>query len=431
VERVLIYDKDPELEEENNNARDIVEKIKVVNDRLKSPNKREQIKYSRPYTGGDYVIDNKLLEKIQHIIAAGKLNPLAMNQKYQDGNSIGNDIYGSVRFSKKLPFAISQYPMDVNQLNQEVPLTPYVTSLPVILVPLATNMQSSSIDFNQLNTNTAYQTRQRPTIPWPLAPLFPILIRDPLLNILGGGGLNNIIEVGQSADVCNRKQKSTDENQIEDTTDNIIKLMEVNGLSVPRSRQGRVLKKRSVDVDRKVVESSAENVNKVKKGFLSLRTTTKKPSTIKHSDLNQQTKNSNEEDGDVRFTFGESTWFGNRRPVTPINPGFFINKLKVRRGGVAIAGPGGVATAGRGGTAIVGPGGLAYTQPGGLAVAGPAAKIVALSPDVNLSSLVTRLQEQSENSSVPRSISQLLEAVPEGKVVATGPIIYYHPKNET
>ncbi|XP_054264027.1 uncharacterized protein LOC128987286 isoform X2 [Macrosteles quadrilineatus] len=36
-------------------------------------------------------------------------------------------------------------------------------------------------------------------------------------------------------------------------------------------------------------------------------------------------------------------------------------KLKVRKGGVAIAGPGGIATAGSGGTAIVGPGGTAYT----------------------------------------------------------------------
>ena len=43
--------------------------------------------------------------------------------------------------------------------------------------------------------------------------------------------------------------------------------------------------------------------------------------------------------------------------------GIIIQRLKVRRGGIAIAGPGGVATAGSGGTAIVGPNGIAFTHP--------------------------------------------------------------------
>lgn len=85
-----------------------------------------------------------------------------------------------------------------------------------------------------------------------------------------------------------------------------------------------------------------------------------------------------------------------------------------------------MATAGKGGAAIVGPGGLAYTQPGGLAVAGPSSRVVALTSDVDLSSIVTRLQQQqaATDGSVPR----LLEAIPEGKIVAIGPTIYYHPE---
>ncbi|XP_072153672.1 uncharacterized protein [Bemisia tabaci] len=55
-----------------------------------------------------------------------------------------------------------------------------------------------------------------------------------------------------------------------------------------------------------------------------------------------------------------------------------ISTLKVRKGGVAIAGPGGIATAGSGGTAIVGPGGTAYTTADGMAVVGSGGKVVSL-----------------------------------------------------
>lgn len=57
-----------------------------------------------------------------------------------------------------------------------------------------------------------------------------------------------------------------------------------------------------------------------------------------------------------------------------------ILRIKVGRGGVAIAGPGGVASAGTGGTAIVGPGGSAFTEADGTAVVGPGAKLYQI-PD--------------------------------------------------
>ncbi|GJQ70441.1 hypothetical protein Trydic_g22860 [Trypoxylus dichotomus] len=68
--------------------------------------------------------------------------------------------------------------------------------------------------------------------------------------------------------------------------------------------------------------------------------------------------------------------------------GIFIQRLKVRKGGVAIAGPGGIATAGSGGTAIVGPNGFAYTHPDSLAIAGTGSRVIAVDPKVNLGDIV-------------------------------------------
>lgn len=95
--------------------------------------------------------------------------------------------------------------------------------------------------------------------------------------------------------------------------------------------------------------------------------------------------------------------------------GIIIQRLKVRKGGIAIAGPGGVATAGSGGTAIVGPGGYALTHPRSLTIAGPGAKVIAIPSNVDLIDALerTNLAEKS----IPR----------EGKVVATGPTVYYSP----
>lgn len=97
--------------------------------------------------------------------------------------------------------------------------------------------------------------------------------------------------------------------------------------------------------------------------------------------------------------------------------GIIIQKLKVRKGGIAIAGPGGVATAGSGGTAIVGPGGYALTHPRSLTIAGPGAKVIAIPPEVDLQDALTRIDLKTK--SLPR----------EGRIVATGPTIYYAPAN--
>lgn len=93
--------------------------------------------------------------------------------------------------------------------------------------------------------------------------------------------------------------------------------------------------------------------------------------------------------------------------------GVIIKRLRVRNGGIAIAGPGGVATAGSGGTAIVGPGGIALTHPRSLAIVGPGAKVVAVPQSTDLGKLALE--------STGRKFADTL-----GVVVATGPVIYYN-----
>jgi hypothetical protein len=95
--------------------------------------------------------------------------------------------------------------------------------------------------------------------------------------------------------------------------------------------------------------------------------------------------------------------------------GLVIQRLRVRQGGIAIAGPGGVATAGSGGTAIVGPGGVALTHPRGLAIGGPGARIYELPNNIDL--------EQAALKVAGRSIPYDIEG---GVLVATGPVVYYH-----
>ncbi|KAH9630026.1 hypothetical protein HF086_012587 [Spodoptera exigua] len=423
-ERSLAYD---ETNTENEDAaKDILEKIKAINDALKKPNRRNQFQWNAPHQPeGEYVLDKEILEKLQQVIASGKLNH-HKNNVQQESNIISNDDLDDTRYSRQLASLYGG-----NSAQMSVMSGAYVMNMPVLVMPSMNTMYASNM--NPTEYATKIQTKEGPSpspspfpslppFQWPFAPLFPILIRDPLFSIMNGGGWNNFIEYGQNADIC-RRQKSN-EAIIEDvvkTPDDMEKPMNIvtTSKSNVKSRQKRAVKKRTVAQGSQLQDVDSAKLNK----FFGVKpsSTTAKPT--KREPIAQDTKTVNQDDGDVRFGFLDL--FGNKNGYRqPTGPGFFINRLKVRRGGVAIAGPGGVATAGRGGTAIVGPGGLAYTQPGGLAVAGPAARIVALSPDADLTAIAHRLQAQSK---IDNSISQLLQAIPEGKVVATGPIIYYHP----
>ncbi|XP_047986527.1 uncharacterized protein LOC125226569 [Leguminivora glycinivorella] len=398
----------PEID--NNNTQEILNKISAINKGLVKPN-RKRNKNSQTHSLGDYVLDAATLQKIQQIIADGKLNGYSDVQKKHENNYLVNDNINEFRYDNSRALQYGQLPADLVAINQAQSTTasvPYITSIPVLVLPSpspSNNVHDRYAQnmFNTIESDSQFQTRQRPpiTLPfninWPLAPFFPILVKDPLLGFLHGGGWNNFFEYGQNADVCNRKQKA-----IEDGTEEMIEVEEGNtnenaNLLIPEAkpnaREARAIRKRNVSTEApkmKIPDSS----KKLKKFFNKPGATlvsAVKP--VKPEAPAQDTKTVPKDD-DLRFHMGGFSLFGGRPSVPTYNPGFFINKLKVRRGGVAIAGPGGVATAGKGGAAIVGPGGLAYTQPGGLAVAGPSSRVVALTSDVDLSTIVTRLQQQ-------------------------------------
>lgn len=415
-------------------TREILEKIKEINQGLLKP-KRHHINYNTQPYGGGYMLDKAILEKIQQIIATGKLNGLSGQQKVStnaDDNLLNGDDISRYENARALPYV--QPSLTSNGLgNQGVGHTPipYITSMPVMVIPSVNGDYRGAPAANNLNSLNADYLRQGPSlpfqVPWPFAPIFPILVKDPFLHLLQGGNWQNIFEYGQSADVCNRRQKSSETGNVgpEFSVEEIVGSDNTNSLdavNVIGSRQGRKIRKRNASKSSRIQKLDVDKDGT--KLFLNKPLGFKKP--LKKEDAPvQNTKIKSDDAGDLRFPFGgDFDWFGNHKPVAP-SPGFFINRLKVRRGGVAIAGPGGVATAGRGGAAIVGPGGLAYTQPGGLAVAGPNARIVALTSDADLNSVVARLKQQS---AIDGSIPRLLEAIPEGKIVATGPVIYYHPK---
>ncbi|XP_075970157.1 uncharacterized protein LOC142972765 [Anticarsia gemmatalis] len=413
-ERSLTYD---ESDFENEEAtKEIIKKIAAINEALKKPSKRPQFQWNTPpppplpqNTGG-YVFDKDTLEKLQQVIASGKLHPYPSHVKQQDSNALSSENIEDMRYSRQISPMIAG-----NQLAMTGMPAAYLTNMPVLVMPSANNMYGQ----HAMEVASQYQTKEGPTSPfqpfqpfqpgqfqWPFAPLFPILIRDPLLSIMNGGGFQNFIEYGQSADVCKRRQKSdetADETKEEQDLENAANIL-LSSSSEGKSRKKRAVKKRTVNQGSQLQDFDADKVKK----FFSIKPTTTTAKPLKQEPLKgTKTTNSDESEGDLRFPF----LFAHKEK--PSGPGFFINRLKVRRGGVAIAGPGGVATAGRGGTAIVGPGGLAYTQPGGIAVAGPAARVIALSSDADLTSVASRLLQQS---TIDGSVPQLLRAIPEGRL---------------
>lgn len=85
-------------------------------------------------------------------------------------------------------------------------------------------------------------------------------------------------------------------------------------------------------------------------------------STITPEDVEEETEEHADNKEDEKSPFGFV--FGPKQQLQTFKEGgLIIQRLRVRHGGIAIAGPGGVATAGSGGTAIVGPNGIAFTHP--------------------------------------------------------------------
>lgn len=374
-------------EHQEETAKDILEKIKIINENISKPKKKHiaqsRVEGSEPQNA----LDEETLRKLQEMLKQGEV---------------------------KLSIASVS---DVDQTTAKArarTLNPYeyaaVSYQPILLpYPIMGAVMPASASYARQTPTLPFQ------IPWPLAPYFPILIKDPLLTFIQGGNFNSLFEYGQNADVCNRKHAKSDRHIFDDTPATLNHEHEEVS-----TREGKAIKKRTIQT------YSRDQDIKTPKKVIKNKFINKKPiaqeAVEATEDTDRKGTSPDEEDGDLRMPFGDFGWFGNKKPVAP-SPGFFINRLKVHRGGVAIAGPGGVATAGRGGTALVGPGGLAYTQPGGMAVAGPAARVVAVSEDTDMNDVISRLIRAQ---SVTGTAARKLDPLPDGKVVATGPVLYYH-----
>ncbi|XP_033611328.1 uncharacterized protein LOC111874400 isoform X2 [Cryptotermes secundus] len=237
-------------------------------------------------------------------------------------------------------------------------------------------------------------------VQWPFAGYFPIVIKDPFLSMYNM--LTNMVEYGPEADVC-KKTKSFRQGRSRS-------LLSDNDESITRSDEVTA---------EKVLIMENGGWRETGKDGNPLQMERKMPEDVTTGDKeeNRGEERENKDDSQNTEVIMETGGKGNGGP--------FITRLMVRKGGVSIAGPGGIATAGSGGTAIVGPGGIAYTSPNGLAVVGPGGKVVGLPSGADLSLVASKVTASDSNSegSTPR----LLNIPSGGKVVATGPVVYFHP----
>lgn len=278
-----------------------------------------------------------------------------------------------------------------------------------------------------------YQTLNPPLnrdvqYPWPFAQFFPILIKDPFITALGGF-TEPIIQNGPQADLCSKENDKSKP--------------KITGRSKSDKRRGKNLKVDSLNNKTVIVEMVPKNSTKNENYDDDDIEDEEGESKVLFFPLKYNKKgdkNKDDEQGKIRLPFRTKM-----SPDVVENPGFYINRLRVRKGGVAIAGPYGIATAGSGGTAIVGPDGVAYTKPDGLAIAGPGAKVVSLPENLNLGKLVEKLSKQKivdsnfddegSGTSIEGEYVQKEEGnrtkrifIPKGgKIVATGPTIYKNP----
>lgn len=257
--------------------------------------------------------------------------------------------------------------------------------------------QQQTVDNIKNIMGNAYYQSQTPQLTrqswqWPLGNMFPIIFKDPFTHMMNA--MTTIVEYGPDAGKPKPCAKSLDESveenpnyptiDIEDLliTNNPDDPVELNLSIKPKARKEK-------KQDPSLIEETSKEDN------------SSEESSEEESDKTSGIALS--QDGTKKLFSKDNT-----------GDGIFVQKIKVRKGGVAIAGPGGIATAGSGGTAIVGPNGFAYTQPDSLAIAGSGTKVVAVDPGVNLADIIAN----STNSAghVPRL----------GKIVAIGPVVYYN-----
>lgn len=323
-------------------------------------------------------------------------------------------------------------------------------------------------------------TKGRQNWNWPGSNYFPIHIRDPFMQMYNA--FTSMIEYGPGAGTSNpcpgkkpirkkaeddiflREAKTTDstqllaeesrsfdssESSIVSTTESDKDYLNMENIDVATDKDGKVtfvaVSKDRAGKDGETAKLDWEKIKAARKATATVMNNTRpnsktaanlkqfpsvpfsKTPTVKSPPVisppprypSEQSDESEEEETEKSEEIISND--GNKKFFSRDNTGsgVFINRLKVRKGGVAIAGPGGIATAGSGGTAIVGPNGVAYTHPDSLAIAGSGTKVVAVDPSINLRDLVRNSTNADKtNHSFPPSRV--------GKVVAVGPVVYYN-----
>lgn len=297
-----------------------------------------------------------------------------------------------------------------------------VSSVPVVAVPYAPNPYYnpyygyySGYD-QQSRYADAYVEPSRRQIQWPWQQFFPIIIKDPIMQMFNA--MTSMVEYGPTATCPGKEAEEQTKKQAKSLTITPTKensTLEVNDLKITEAPVVFTL-------NFKTPPLKMERKEKATKGE-SKRVTIKKPERIesppeRDPELGDGEIESEAEDIvlDSEIKKDDGILHNNNKKFFSkdnTGSGIFIHKIKVRKGGVAIAGPGGIATAGSGGTAIVGPNGFAYTHPDSLAIAGTGSKVIAIDPSVSLSEVVNKTRR---DGSTPR----------QGKVVAIGPVVYYN-----
>ncbi|XP_041976539.1 uncharacterized protein LOC121731248 isoform X2 [Aricia agestis] len=385
-QRSITYLIDEEKDSDAYKKLDIVEKIRTINDNLKKPQRQQNIYYKTNFND-DYVMDNEILEKIKHLIATNKYNTKIKVNDQQESEDVLENTEEHLKEPEENRETYTRDLKFVPNLNNPAPVQiahiPYTVNVPVFILSASNQVpQYYGADSNVQNNNNpnfAYLRQSQPTsgfpsfslpsfqnfqIPSPFASFFPVLVKDPIVAFLQGGGWSNFFEYGQSADVCSRKQKAAvvPENDDSEIIQNIMQQIQSSQNTENETINNESSDRESRAMRRHVAhDTSYQQADKEKSKTIyytkrkpAKKISSKRPVKVQTEKPVPVTDVREEEvDEDVRTPFGDFTFFGNRKPIAP-SPGFFINRLRVKKGGVAIAGPGGVATAGNGGTAIVG-----------------------------------------------------------------------------
>lgn len=293
-----------------------------------------------------------------------------------------------------------------------------VSSVPVVAVPYAPNPYYNpyygyyaGYD-DQSRYADAYVEPNRRQIQWPWQQFFPIIIKDPIMQMFNA--MTSMVEYGPTA-TCPGKESSEETNKKQAKS---LPIKENSTQEVGKAPKNPVV----FTLNFETPPLKMDRNEKATKGETK-RVTIKKPERVESPPDRDPEVGDDEIESEADDIILDSEikkddgilHNNNKKFFSKDNTGsgIFIHKIKVRKGGVAIAGPGGIATAGSGGTAIVGPNGFAYTHPDSLAIAGTGSKVIAIDPSVSLSEVVNKTRR---DGSTPR----------QGKVVAIGPVVYYN-----